>query len=94
MGLFDQVIGGVTGSQGESSSTSPLVKALLLSPLLLLLAAKALPATLTAPKLRKLLARRIRPTQAPTRSRAAFSGRAEFERAEYPTQTPHEWRPS
>ena len=68
MGLFDQVIGGVTGSPGGSSSTSPVVKALLL-----LLAARRLPATLTAPKLRKLLARRTKPTQAPTRSRAAFS---------------------
>ena len=45
MGLFDQVIGGVTGSQGESSSTSPLVKALLL-----LLAAKAFTSYTNRPK--------------------------------------------
>ena len=45
MGLFDQVIGGVTGSQGESSSTSPLVKALLL-----LLAAKAFTSYTDRPK--------------------------------------------
>jgi uncharacterized protein YidB (DUF937 family) len=45
MGLFDQVIGGVTGSQGGSSSTSPVVKALLL-----LLAAKAFTSYTNRPK--------------------------------------------
>jgi len=47
MGLFNQVIGGVTGSQGGSSSTSPVVKALLL---LLLLAAKAFTSYTNRPK--------------------------------------------
>ena len=88
-GPFDEVICGVTGSKGGSSSTSPFAKALLL-----LLAAKAFTSYTNRPKaLQAPRAPDKTDTSSATHPPSDISGRAEFERARCTTQTPHEWGP-